>query len=365
MKKKLIFIAVLALTILLSGCGRDEYDLDGKNIVTFETNGGMINYGTSSTNSKINFAYHPGTYILDPATLPNYTVSRNGYDFTGWYTSADCKPDEKWDFTRTFDTETLVLYAGWKKSIEYSYTMYYTAGESTVSLGKYSVLAGDGFEDWRKFAANRTGYTAIGFFSDAECLTPWDFEYTHPGGDSDLDIPVYVKYIEGNWQLVDSFAKLKSALSSGNVYLTANIDCGGAELPMRDFNKTFEGNGYTVSNFTVVKGGTIINPSVAIFKSLGSSAEVNNVNFTGVTFKFFDIRESTDKVEVNVNVAALAVNMTAGAKVDGVTVSGTISTDYNGEFPCLNDVYYHKGDANAEILSGVTDFTANITVDKQ
>ena len=74
---------------------------------------------------------------------------------------------------------------------------------------------------------------------------------------------------------------------------------------------------------------------------------------------------SNGKVEVKVNVAALAVNMAAGATVTDVSVSGTIATNYNGEFPCLNEVYYHKDAADAAIMAGVTDFTANIIVNKQ
>ena len=366
-KKKLIFTAILALalTFIMSGCSGDGSDLEGKNIVTFEINGGTLNYGTSSTNTNVNFAYHPGTYIIAPETLPNYSISRSGYNFTGWYTSAECKPGEKWDFGDTFDTETLVLYAGWEKAIKFTYTLYYTDTDGAVSLGKYNVAAGGKFEDWLGYSGNRAGYTGIGFYSDAECLVEWDFNYGHPGGDADLDIPVYVKYIEGEWLLVNTFDKLKSALSSGNVYLTADIDCGGAELPMRDFDRIFEGNGYTVSNFTVKKSGTVINPSVAIFKSIGANADVRHVSFEDVTFSFFDIRESTDKVEVKVNVAALAVNMAAGATVTDVSVSGTIATNYNGEFPCLNEVYYHKDAADAAIMAGVTEFTANIIVNKQ
>ena len=367
-KKKLIFIALitLALALLLSGCSGEGDELEGKNIVTFEMNGGTLNYGTSSTNTKVNYAYHPGTYILDPTTISTYSISRNGYNFTGWYTSSECKSDEKWDFTKTFDTETLVLYAGWEKAIKYTYTVCYKDGDAQTSLGSYSVESGEKFEDWRGFADKRAGYTGIGFYSDADCLVEWDFGYGHPGGDADCDIPVYVKYIEGEWKLGDSFDELKSALSSGNVYLTADIDCGGAELPMRDFNdKIFEGNGFTVSNFTVEKSTSKIKPAVAIFKSLGEGAVVRNVSFVDVTFDFSDIRESTGSVEVKPNVASLAVSMSAGAKVSDVSVSGKILTNYNGELPCLNEAYFYEGEADADVMAGVTDFTADITVEKQ
>ena len=123
---KLICTIVLAvtLTLVLSGCGREEQDLDGKNIVTFELNGGTLELKTSSVNTKVNYAYHPGTYILDPVEIPGYKMYRQGYNFTGWYTTAECKPTDKWDFKTPFNTETLTLYAGWEKAIRFTYTVY-------------------------------------------------------------------------------------------------------------------------------------------------------------------------------------------------------------------------------------------------
>ena len=368
LKNKLIFALLLALTLTLalSGCGGTEDSLEGKNIVTFEVNGGILNYGTSSTDTNINFAYYPGTYIKDPTTIANYTIRRNGYDFTGWYTSPECKADEKWDFTKTFDVEKLVLYAGWEKSIVYAYDVCFMDGENVNVLGSYKVKAGDKFDDWSRHAGKREGYTSIGFFQDPECLVPWDESFTHPGGETDCRVPVYAKYIEGEWELVDSYQKLKSAVSKGNVYLTCDIDCGGEELFFSsEFTKVFEGNGYTISNFKVKKSGTIINPASAIFKSLGKDAVLRNVSFDNVTYEFFDIAESTDKVEVVANVASLAVSISKGAVVENVSITGTITTNYVGELPCLNDPYFHKDAIDAEIMAGVTDFVANITVDKQ
>lgn len=368
-KKKLIFTVVLLLTsvlvLMLAGCSKAEDELEGKNIVTFEINGGTFNYGTSSTKDKVNYAYHPGTYIIDPSTINNYSLTRSGYVFKGWYTSKDCKPEEKWDFTQPFNVESLVLYAGWEKAIKYSYSLYYTEGEDTVSLGAYDVKAGDRFSDWQRMAESRKGYTVVGYFSDKECLTVWNNSSTHPGGDSDLDVPVYVKYIEGDWQIASSYDTFVRALSKGNVYLTADIDCGGKEISMEDFNHVFEGNGYTVSNFTVKKGRSTVNPPVSIFESLGAKADVRNVRFENVSFDFLGIKSDTETVKVNPYVAALTVEMAKGAKVSNVSVSGSLITNYTGELPCLNSVYYYKDAPDAEIMAGVTDFVANIVIDRQ
>lgn len=359
-----LFLLVATLTVFLSGCsGAKEDDLEGKAIITFEINGGVLNYGTSSTDANIHYAYHPGTYIKDPTTFPNYTISRNGYVFTGWYTGKDCKPNEKWDFSQLFTEQSLTLYAGWEPAIKHTFSVNYVDGDKTITLGTNKVKQGDKFEDWRDFAGERDGYTAIGYYSDPECLTPWDFDTSHPGGNADLDIPVYVKYIEGEWKVVDNYDKLKSALKSGNVYLMNDIDCGGEELYVSGtFNRIFEGNGYKVTNFTVSKSGTTFSPSVAIFQTIGANADVRNVAFENVTFKLFDIINAPG---VKVQVAALAVNMYEGAKITGVSVLGTLETNYDADFPRLNDVFCYVDEEDSAPLSGVTDFEANITVNKQ
>ena len=82
-----LLIAVMAFT--LSACGNEGQSLEGKNIVTFELTGGTLELKPSSVDTKINFAYHPGTYILDPAQIPGYKLFRQEYNFTGWYTSTE------------------------------------------------------------------------------------------------------------------------------------------------------------------------------------------------------------------------------------------------------------------------------------
>ena len=148
MKRLLILISLMAialpLTIALSGCAGGTDDFEGKNIVTFYVNGGILNYGTSSTKTSVNFAYYPGTYILDPTEdIPTYSLTRSGYDFTGWSTDEACTPSSKWDFNTPFEIEKLTLYAGWEVAIKYTYSVNYVDGENTTTLGNYSVSAGE------------------------------------------------------------------------------------------------------------------------------------------------------------------------------------------------------------------------------
>ena len=102
MKKSIrliFFVLVIALlTITMVGCGREDESLEGKNIVTFELNGGTMDYKTSSSKTKVHFAYIPGTYVLDPVEDLHYDLYRSDYEFTGWYTSPDCNSWELWSF---------------------------------------------------------------------------------------------------------------------------------------------------------------------------------------------------------------------------------------------------------------------------
>ena len=360
MKKRylIFFVLVLAtLTLMLSGCGNEGQSLEGKNIVTFELGGGTLELKTSTVNTKINFAYYPDTYILDPAELPGYKIYRQGYNFTGWYTTKECNPQDKWDFEGTlFNQETLTLYAGWEKAILHTYTVCYKDGDSIVALGSYQANAGDAFEDWRKFANQRDGYTAIGYYRDAELSEAWDYSFTHPGGETDTDINVFVDYIEGKWTIVDNFSKLRNAMSAGeNVYLTSDIDCGGDSWSVSvAYKGIFEGNGYAVKNFMVEQSGTLMNPSCTIFSSLENGSEIRNVSFTGVNFVLNKVNEGVAKA---VKVAALSKDAN-GATITNVSVEGTLTTNYTGELPKLNSPVYEESSTFE-----ASDFNAEITVE--
>ena len=373
MKRLLILISmiVLALTLTtgLSGCSGGTDEFEGKNIVTFKVNGGILNYGTSSTKTSVNFAYDPGTYILDPAKdIPNYSISRSGYDFTGWYTDEACTPASKWDFETPFEISSLTLYAGWEKSIRHTYSVYYvdeTDGVA-VKLGDYNALEGDTFSDWKNIADLRDGYTCVGYYYDDELTIPWDQNFAHPGGEIDLDIPVYACYIEGEWELAGNYDQFKRAISAGNVYLTADIDFEGREFPVvTSFSGIFQGNGHTISNFKVSKGGTATTPTAAIFKRITSTAEILDINFENVTYIFNDIKSSTATVTVTPKVAALAVDMQAGAKVKNVTIEGNIETNYIGDISSINSLYFFDGVPNEAIMAGVEDVSVQITVNQQ
>lgn len=369
MKRKILILTTLvalvaALTVLLSGCAGSKDPLEGKYIVTFEINGGMLSYGTSTADDKINYAYYPGTYVKDPTTFSNYEIYRNGYVFTGWYTSKECNPNEKWDFeNKTLDVEKLTLYAGWELAINFTYSVNYVNGNDTVKLGSYKVSAGERFDDWRDYASNRENYTPNGYFSDPECTVAWDFSTVHPGGTSDLDVPVYVNYIEGSWTLVEDYYELIDALKNGEaVYLMNDIDCDGEELYIPStYTNIFEGNGFKVSNFTVPTKGTSYTPTLAIFKELGNGAQIKNVSFENAKYTL-TVNTAIPAEALTVKAAALAVSITSGVTVTDVSISGTLHTSYTGELSCLEKVFYYTKAEDEALLGGVSGFTADFAV---
>lgn len=358
-KKHLILLTFLTVTLalVLSGCGKSEQNLDGMYIATFDMNQGKLDIMTTEVTTQIHYAYDPGSLILDPATYNNYEILRSGYRFTGWYTGVECKESQRWDFSKDkINQEQLTLYAGWEKEIVYSYTVCYSDGDETVKLGTYSVSAGDVFDDWSGYAKDREGFTPSGYYSDKELTTPWDFASKHPGGATDTDICIYVDYIEGDWILVNNYEELQSAIGGGNIYLTADIDCGGQELSFgREFNYVFEGNGHKITNFTVEQFGTAIMPSVSLFQTLTENAVIRNVAFENVTLKFLKISDNARTIKV----AALAKE-SRGCTVSNVTIKGKLVTTYQEELPRLNEAFY-EADSTGEL----TNFTVEITVEKQ
>lgn len=353
----LVFALVIAaLTIAMVSCGSAEMDLDGKSIVTFQLKGGILDFGTSMTSTYIKYAYEPGTYVLDPVDKLNCKLTKNGYIFTGWYTDENCTPDKKWNFSTLVGEEPITLFAGWEKAINFTYTVCYTDGDTEVVLGSYKVNQGEKFEDWKNYYKTRKGYTPVAYYADSALTEKWDFDTVHPGGEQDLDIKIYVDYIEGDWALVYSFTELSSALSSGkNVYLMNDIDCGSSTLSSVKYNGTFEGNGHSVKSFTVNKGtGTKI-VGCSIFTELGEKAVVRNISFKDVTYNFDGVSAGVSTAKV----AALAIEGIVGAKVENVSVEGKLITNYTGTLNKLDSAVYEVEENKNIDVSG---FTASITV---
>ncbi len=199
--------------------------------------------------------------IVDPNVLetnPNEQIIKSGYHIEGWYQTKIENSDgtieyaDKWDFDNdTMTIDGVTLYAKWEINRTYTYELYYKndLGEE-VFLDSYEVDEGEKF--YELFMDNKTvdGYTSLGYLDEQG--NPWDETFTHPGGDSDLAVKIYLNLIEGEYTLVTNARGFRNALSRGqNIYLLNNIDFDGDEICFDTYSGIIKGNGYKVSNFAI------------------------------------------------------------------------------------------------------------------
>lgn len=296
----LLFLLLATFAGCLVACNNGDM-LDGMYKVQFKFNGGSLSTDTSTVNDASTFGYayeEKGVLILDPVKKYSHAgttdaISRDKYVFTGWYKDVGCTV--KWDFDKdTLQDDLLILYAGWELAINHTYSVRYWDESSAkeVILGIYKlsdsdISAGAKFNDRRNYANLRKGYTSLGeYYKDKECTQPWDYDYTHPGGDSDLDVPVYAKYLQGEYILVRNYQNLYDAINGdgnlrGNVYIMNDFDCGGEELQIQTLNYEFNGNGKIISNITVNPFGAF---SLCMIHTIGDKGQMHDVTFNNVKY---------------------------------------------------------------------------------
>lgn len=403
--KILVAIFIFAtLALVLTACGPHEQSFDGMYIVTFEFNGGILNNGSTNIYRQIHHAYEPDSLVIDIAHFKNYQFTKSEqvldeqgnpvkddkgndkyeyYDFVGWYT--DSELTDEWNFqTDRVSVEKLTLYAKWKTRIKYTYDLYYTdEGGQEQRLGSYQVDAGRKFGDTSKFAEN--GLTAarktfVGFYSDKELTTPWNADYTHPGGEQDTSIPVYVGWIDGVWALVSDFQSLQNAFGAmtaehDGIWLTADIDCGGAEFYVDSFDKTLRGDNddganYKISNFVVEGQSISVRPRYSIFGTLGATASIHDVDFVSVSFVFDGMGLKTTP-----QIAALAQTVATSEEATTCTITNVnISGTYEYNRPIVPEnldlanmstilaKFVAQQDATISITNSTSTFTAKAEV---
>lgn len=374
MKRKVLVVALItvALASLLVACNSST-SYDGMTKIVYELEGGSYMNCDLPVLQYYDFKSGTSNLIYDPTVLSQEAVQREGYKFTGWFKTKtvdgnDVTYSDKWNFeSDKVGTEGVTLYAGWELKVKYAYNVCYVDDNgNTKVLGTYSVKAGEEFNDRKKFANKRTGYTAYvhqngkllngGYYLDPEFTKPAE-GYKHPGGNESLTINVYAKYIKGEYTIVRSASELTLAKSS-NIYLDADIDMGGKVLSFATYSKkTFEGNGHTVSNFKLAynlsdasleanfDNGSQNAVYVCLFKEIANST-IQNVNFKGVQL----VIEGEFSKAQYVYVAPLCMSAT-GATVKNVTFELTyqivgLPIGESTTFELSRDGYRQKDEAS-------------------
>lgn len=310
MRRKTLVIAMILVTFALAfaGCnGSSNYD--GKTKIVYELEGGSYKNCTAPIVQYYDFAEDTQNLIYSPQTLSRAEVQREGFRFTGWFKNKTQEGNrvvysDEWDFENNkVTTQGVTLYAGWKALVSYTYNVCYVDENDEVkSLGVYEVNENDEFDDISDLAETRPGnYTPfvykkdgvqVGYYKDREC-TESIVGFKHPGGETDCQIDVYVKYIEGRYALVSTASQLTSSLGR-NIYLLNDIDLGGRAFRIASYTNILEGNGHKIYNFTIpylaskndlqpdINGAGSNSVYASIFGKL-ENATVKNVTFEGAT----------------------------------------------------------------------------------
>lgn len=313
MKKRCLLIFLLTVLSLacFAACNVTG-NYDGQVKIIFELEGGVYNNCTLPVIHYYNLAEGQTSKISEMTALYKGKLTRTGYELEGWYKqkNGDGSYSDKWDFDSDTVTagQELTLYANWETPIKYTYDICYIDEETheKVVLNSMATQAGASCSLIRvEQRAKRDGYTVVDYFDADGNL--WDESFTHPGGESDLAVEIYVKYVKGDYTVVKS----ASDFGGENVYLARDIDMKGAKLNLSFFTKgIFEGNGHTVSNFVIdytVSRYDLIPDyddneldclSIGIFGNL-NGATVRNVTFDNYSVNVEASYSEIDKIYVS------------------------------------------------------------------
>lgn len=377
---------LLALPVFAAGCSSTEIEFDRDNSVRVE----FVLEGGTYKNSPANIVYYykfeRGTRnkIKNPAAekesdrFGKATVVRDEFELDGWYMTRNDDDgyvtySEPWDFDRDkVDQKGVTLYAKWNPLIHYTYRLY--RQDTGTSIGTaYEVNAGDKFKDYKAYATSVAGFTFVGFYDeDGE---PWDPDFTHPGGETDTEIKVFVKLERGVFREVSTKEELLNQISINNnagqtaahrdIKLTADIDLEGEEFDgFRNFKRMLIGNGHTISNFKLnypntnanlsydpifdIDGGTL---QISLF-GMCDNAVVRDVTFDNVSIEINNRSYLTKKIVV----APLAVKST-NSTFENVNVKATytvaedglpdgIAEDMSNLVTVTDKGYFYKDDAS-------------------
>lgn len=226
---------------------------------------------------------------------------------------------EEWNFETMRVTADVTLYANLVQKVEMKFVDSQTGDVvKTISDGEPGKTRNKPSSRQQPSKDNSTLYE---YYADAECTQVFSWPYTF-GKD---DVTVYVKFIPGRWTIVKTTREFTSALlTGGNIYVDADLDFTGVEWSIvEQLNVTINGNGHTISNVSIDYTFNRNNPAnCALFATLGEKANVYDLTFSNVSINA-EVTLSGDY-----KLAMFACGAVEGARVSGVSVSGTINCNH-------------------------------------
>lgn len=178
----LLLVVAMAMP-MLAGCGgkRDSGPDDANGpeaqcTVTFDKN------TSHETNTLQPVTVDNGKTVKAPTVIVTDTDESNRYTVVGWYTSKDCKEDEKWNFANPV-TKSMTLYAAWQEKVKVE---FYLGGTATAPSSVQWVVKGERAEREDGLVGF---YKLQGYFTDEDCMNEFSFDTALTA-----DQKLYIKY---------------------------------------------------------------------------------------------------------------------------------------------------------------------------
>ena len=340
MKKKKIFILgilLIAVCSLFTGCIGFRSRIDPEKhkwTVYYHANGGNLS-GMEVREM----------HIMDDATLPVPNTTnmpkevRQNYDSLGWYMvtldeNGDITTDEngeqifgeKVNFLTKRVRSNFAIGVKWQKHVTYTFVPGSVEGEAALPDGfkisnptVYSVTSLMTLTEPVSDKPKAEGYTLIEYFWDKECTQKVDFDQalTQEQLDdyslkfeenSEYSIPIYTKWLKGEYTLVYTADEFAGIVGNKRYYLMNDIDMTNAKKKNQfgNFTGLIEGNNKTVSNlFVNVEQKRNTWQYGGIWVSM-KGAEIRNLTLENVTINFEIVFDAGGVEPMTCNICVLA-----------------------------------------------------------
>lgn len=338
MRKKLLLIlgiiAATALALFVGACssGADvdaiikEYPIT----VIFDYNGGKTGESeTQRIQCKMNSLLpKPGaTSFFSEPELAGYEVGSYWKGTRG--KDGEINLEREWNFDTDRVTENMTLFVIWQreKAIDIVYgennsqTYSFRILESATSSNVFNRA------DLEIIAPKWTNHSFYAYYYDEDYTEEVKYPYDYSANPVDK---LYAKYIEGNWKIVKGISDLTGISANTNVWLDATLDLSSYRnnnVFPANYSGEFNGRGNQIIGYSFTKStsrGTL-NSNAGLFGTITSTAYIHDVKFVDLSLTV-NFNETSDDGAIN-NIGLLAAVVQDGARIEDVTVGGTIQFD--------------------------------------
>lgn len=366
MKKKLkgrliVLFASMAAAFMLGGCSfGDSFEdvIANNNLqaqVTYYSNGGAFEGSSDKKDMYFKSGLKALNIGVDSVTNGTAQITRANYHFGGWYYAVldeDGNPvyedEEKKtyklgdpvDFSKPLqEGDHWIVVAAWIADVKVnvrlvcddglSIPVEVEEGEEEVVYKKGDIVEtraystadvvvnpGDGKAP---FDCDDSAYTFVDYYADEACTKPVQW----PIQRQEEDVTIYAKYLQGKWDVVRSVkdaTDMFNGITTGKrYYLARDVDLSGKKVAAKNvFDGEIQGNGFKLSNLTVVKSKITGGSKVSLFGDIQETAVIENLTLDNLTFTY---SLQSSPVEIYFVFTSLA----QGAKITNVTLSGQMT----------------------------------------